>query len=126
MAVRLLMPFHNLVLNDLGEKRNLVNILLFVSAFWDMNYAPLFGTTCISPSLNNIDVLLLNFVSALYPLLLVVFSYVSIKLHDHNFRLLVLLWKPIRMCLLKFRKDWDVKGSIIYAYAMLFFCHLVA
>ena len=120
MAVRLLMPFHNLVLNDLGEKRNLFNILLFVSAFWDMNYAPLFGTTCISPSLNNIDVLLLNFVSAFYPLLLVVFSYVSIELHDHNFRLLVLLWKPFRMCLLKFRKDWDVKGSIIYAYAMLF------
>ena len=120
MGVQLLMPFHELLLNNLGEKRNFYNTLLFVSAFWDMNYAPIFGTICISSSIRNIDVLLLNFVSPSYPLLLVALSYIFIELHNRNFRLLVLVWKPFRMCLLKFRRDWNVKGSIIYAYSALF------
>ena len=119
-TARLLLTFNELFVHQLGDKRKFFNILHFLSAFWDMDYGALFGKSCISPSLKNIDVLFLNFVSVFYPFVLVALSYAFIQLHSRNFRLIVLRWKPFSICLLKFRKDWNITGSIVHAYATVF------
>ena len=54
--------------------------------------------SCISESLNNMNVLLLNFVSVLYPLFLVISTYILIELHARNFRPIVIMWKPFGRC----------------------------
>ena len=125
ITIRLLSPFYELLLHQLNEKRNIVNLLLFLTAFWDMDYSPLFGTSCISSSFKNIDVLLLNYVSVFYPLILVALSYAFLELHGRNFKPVVLMWKPCGMLLLRLRKNLDASGSIIHAYAtilLLSFC----
>ena len=65
------------------------------------------------------NVLLLNFISVLYPLLLMISMYTCIELHGRNFRPIVILWKPFGRCFSKIRRNWSVTDSIVHAYATL-------
>ena len=51
-------------------------------------------------------------------MILVLLTYILVKLHD-RFRLVVWLCRPINVCLRCFRKEWDVKNSLIGAFATL-------
>jgi len=55
----------------------------------------------------------------LYPLTLILISYICVKLHDHNFRPIVLFWKPYHRCFVHFKRH-NSKGSIINAFATFF------
>ena len=57
----------------------------------------------------------------IYPLLLMVLSYVLIDLYDRNFRILVILWKPFLTFFSLFRRNWEIRTSLIDAYATFFF-----
>ena len=52
-----------------------------------------------------------------YPLLLIVISYSMIELHDRGFKVVVLLWKPFGKLFTYVRSDWDIRNSIIHAFA---------
>ena len=59
----------------------------------------------------------------IYPLLLMVLSYVLIDLYDRNFRLLLILWKPLGPFLVffgLFRRKWEIRTSVIDAFATFF------
>ena len=71
--------------------------------------------TCLE--VNILQALALDYAIACYPLLLIVASYVLIELHAHNFRLLVYLWKPFRRLFIYFRKQWNIKTSVIEVFA---------
>ena len=66
---------------------------------------------------NTLQALALDYAIACYPLLLIVVSYILIELHARNFRLLVCLWKPFRRFFIHFRKQWDIKTSVIEVFA---------
>ena len=59
----------------------------------------------------------LEYLNAIYPLLLIGIAYLLVSLHGINFRPVVLLWRPFRACLLKFRRTWNPKLTIINAFA---------
>lgn len=75
---------------------------------------------CISSKLHDIHIILLGYLSALYPLCLVFLSWVCVELHDRNFRPLVLLWKPFHRCCVRLRKGWNPKNDLIDAFASFF------
>ena len=60
--------------------------------------------------------LLFEYAIGLYPLLLIVFTYLLIKLHD-NFAILVWLWKPVHRCLAVFRRQWNIQSYLVHALA---------
>ena len=70
---------------------------------------------------NTLQTLALDYAIACYPLLLIVVFYVLIELHAHNFRLLVYLWKPFRRFFICFRKQWNIKTSVIEVFATFLF-----
>ena len=67
--------------------------------------------------MKNLHALALEYIEAFYPLILILITYICIKLHDHNFRPVVLLWKPFHRCFVYFRRSWDSEASIINAFA---------
>ena len=75
---------------------------------------------CISSSMSTLTVMALDYVVALYPLLLSALIYVIIEVHDRGCWLFVWVWKPLHKCLARFRQSWDIKGSIINAFATLY------
>ena len=67
----------------------------------------------------------MDYALAMYPLLLTVISYILIKLHDRNYRVIVFLWRPFRYVLKKFRKNWNIRNSVIDAYVTFFLLSFV-
>ena len=63
---------------------------------------------------DTLQTLALDLAVGVYPLLLMVLSYLLIHLHDRNFRPLLIIWKPFRAI---FRNNWDARTSLIDAFA---------
>ena len=66
---------------------------------------------------DSLQTLALDFIVGVYPLLLLVMYYFLIELYDRNFRPLVIFWKPFRRFFGLFRENWDLRTSIIDAFA---------
>ena len=69
---------------------------------------------------DTLQTLSLDIAVGIYPLLLMVLSYVLIDLYDHNFRLLVILWKPFLQIFSLFRRNWEIRTSVIDAFSTFF------
>ena len=80
--------------------------------------------TCLNPHMTNLGVFCMEYIFVLYPLFLLIVTYVCIELHARNFRLVVYLWKPFHKCFAKVRRNWSTSDSIIHAYATFFFLSL--
>ena len=57
---------------------------------------------CISKSLTTLQAEALEYVVGVYPLLLIVVTYIFVELYDNEYRMIVALWSP-------FRKDVPLK-----------------
>ena len=102
-------------------ERNAASILLSVYdiinlKFFQKFYPPL----CISEELTNLEVIALRYLVALYPLLILVI-YALVCLCDSNFKPLVLVWRPFGAIISCFRKQFNIKHSLIHAFASFFF-----
>ena len=69
---------------------------------------------------DTLQTLSLEIAVGIYPLLLMVLSYVLIDLYDRNFRILVILWKPFLTFFGLFRRNWEIRTSVIDAFATFF------
>ena len=90
---------------------------------WSLDFSRFFRSfahsyhLCLGPQLKVIHVLCLRYLSALYPLCLIVVTYVLIELHARNCRILVWLWKPLCLFCVRFRQSWRAKTSVVDAFA---------
>ena len=121
VAIRRMIVFHKLFLLEAHGYGWILQVSLFLSSFWATDFSLLGSNYCISESLNKMDVLLLNFVSVLYQLLLVTLTFTLIELHARNCRPFVIMWKPFGRCFSKIRRNWSATDSIVHAYATLLF-----
>lgn len=75
---------------------------------------------CINNKMSILAVIALDYIVALYPLILAGIIYILIEIHDRGCWLLNVTWRPFHKHLAHFRKSWDIKGSIINAFATLY------
>ena len=75
----------------------------------------------ISLGIGILPTLALDYVVAVYPLLLMIIFYLLIVLYDRNYRIIVIMWKPFRYFIAQFRKNLDARTSVIDAFATFFF-----
>ena len=93
----------------------LVRTIAALYGIWNLDFfRTLIPHICLE--VNTLQALALDYAIACYPLLLIVVSYVLIELHAHNFKLLVYLWKPFRRFFIYFRKQWNIKTSVIEVF----------
>ena len=93
-------------------------ITLSFYGIWNLDFfRSLYPPFCIHPSMNTLQVLALDYIIAAYPLFLIVVTYALVELHDRNFIFVAWLWKPFRRCFISFRRYWNVKTSLIDAFA---------
>ena len=50
---------------------------------------------CVSSNLSLYHRAILGYITAFYPMLLIVVTWICIELHDRNFRVIVYLWRPL-------------------------------
>ena len=68
---------------------------------------------CLSSRLQSIHITFLRFIIAFYPLFLIFITWLLVKLHDRNMRLIVCLWRPFHKCFVRIRKRWDCKTDLV-------------
>ena len=72
---------------------------------------------------DTLTALALDVAVGVYPLLLILITYFLIKLYDRNFTPLVTVWKPFATFVGLFRRNWDIKTSLVDAFiTFLYLC----
>ena len=111
--------FIRFVLTAVKNHAIYLKVTLYWYSIWNLDFfRVLLPNICLRTS--TLQTLALDYLVAVYPLFLLIVSYVLIELHDRNFRVVVFLWKPFRSVLMFFRKKWDCRTSVIDAYATFF------
>ena len=85
---------------------------------WNLDFFRYFiPPFCISSDMTTLHTLALEYVVAIYPLMLIVVIYLCIEMYDRGVRVVVCVWRPFRMCFTRFRRKWNPKGSVINTFA---------
>ena len=97
----------------------LLNKILFsFYGIWNLDFfRQMYSPFCLHPEMTTVQALALDYAIAVYPLVLIATTYLLVELHDNGFRVIVWLWKPFHKCFVCFRRGWNIKVSLIDAFA---------
>ena len=99
-------------------QKHLTQALLSFPDMWNLDFFRLFYTPfCLHPRTTNLDVLAMDYIPAVYPLLLIGLSYFLVLRYDRNARLVVWLCKPLVSLSIRFRRQWNIRNSLVDAFA---------
>ena len=99
-------------------QRHLTQALVSVLGMWNLDFCRLvYSPFCLHPHTNTLQVMALDYLIAVYPLLLIGLSYLLVLLYDHNVGLVVCLCKPFVTLFIKFRRQWNIRSSLVDAFA---------
>ena len=86
---------------------------------WNLDFFRVFlPNICLN--LDTLPTLALDYVVAIYPLVLIIITYFLIDLYDRNFQPLIWIWKPFRKVFMVFKQNWNFKTSLIDAFVTFF------
>ena len=102
---------------------------------WNLDFfRRIYPPFCLHPKLSMLQILMLDYVIAVYPLILVIavyplilviavyplilviITYICVKLHN-RYSLVVQLWSPFYKCFALIRNEWDITRSLVGAFA---------
>ena len=96
-------------------------LLLAAYDVWNLRFFRyLLPPFCVSSRLKPIHLIYLSYVSVLYPLCLIVATWVGVELYDCNFKPLVCLCRPLVNCLVRARRSWNARSDLINVFASFF------
>ena len=72
---------------------------------------------CVSSTMTTVQALSLEYIVALYPLLLTIILYICIQLYARDCKLLVYLWKPFHKCFVRMPQKWSPLESLVHTFA---------
>ena len=96
-----------------------VKFLFSIYGIWNLDFfRPFYSDICLG--IGVLPTLALEYVIALYPFLLMIITYLLIVLYDKNYKVIRFLWRPFQAVFSLFRKNWNIRTSVIDAYATFF------
>ena len=109
-----------LVLSNEGKKHLEVAKVGFVFySIWNLDiFHSILPNVCLD--VTTLQALALEYVTALYPFVLILISYLLIALHDRQVPAVVFLWMPFKNMLTKFRKSWDIHTAVLDSFSTFF------
>ena len=94
----------------------LTKLLATLYGIWNLDYfRTLYPDMCLR--ITTLQALTLDYVIAFYPLVLIMITYVAIKCHSMEYRIMLWLWKPIKKCFIRFKQTENMKASMIDVFA---------
>lgn len=102
--------------NSIKYINGILTFLTFYT-FWNLDFfRSLYTPFCLHPKLTTVDIISLDYIVGVYPLVLTVLTYLLVQLHDGS-QLLMLVCMPLNKCMYRFRKVWNIKESLVKAFA---------
>ena len=72
---------------------------------------------CVSNRLNHTQLIALGYISVFYPLCLIALTVILVKLHNHNFKAVIYIWRPFHKCFTRIRRGWNTKSDLANVFA---------
>ena len=131
--------FLKIVLFILSQKnKSTVNIPALVIALygiWNLDFLRVNVLPDVCINATPLHILALDYLIAIYPMLLMAVAYTIVELHASGFRSLLYMWKPFHHFFARFRRQWGIQTTIMDAFVTFFFlsttkllsvsCHLL-
>ena len=100
------------------EKFALVLYFVSLSGIWNLGaFSLIYVPYCLHPRATMLQILSLDYLTALSPLLLIVLTYTLVRLHYNGVRVVLWLCKPFVYCFARCRRQWDMQNSLVDAFA---------
>ena len=121
---RLLVNSHEY--NTYQNTKLIVNVYSSIIGIWNLDFFRLmYKPFCLHPQMTVIQSLALDYLIALYPLLLVAITYWLVSLYGRNCTAVVYLWRPLRKILRPISHDLDIKSTLIESFSTLYLLSVV-
>ena len=96
-----------------------VKVLLSLYGVWNLDFfRPYYSDLCLG--IGILPTLALDYVMAVYPLLLMIISYLLIVLYDRNYSVINIMWRPFQVLFSLFKRNWNIRTSVIDAFSAFF------
>ena len=81
---------------------------------WNLEFIlSILPASCISENLSTLQAIALRYVSAFYPILLILLTYVCLKLYERDFKPVSIITRPIHKCCVRLRSYY----SLVHTFA---------
>lgn len=97
-----------------------LKVLSLFYGIWNLDFFKSFYDGMICLDLDPLTVTAMDYIVAVYPLVLSIISYGLIALYDRKISCIVTLWKPMKYILSLSDSSWDSHTSVVDAYATFF------
>ena len=95
---------------------SLQKVVFTLYGIWNLDFfRTLLPHICVN--VDTLQALALDYAIAFYPLILLVVTYILIQVHICNFRVITFMCRPFHRCANCLRNQWDVRTSIVEAFA---------
>ncbi len=100
-----------------------LNIMASLYGIWNLDFfRGFYKNICLD--LGTLDIQVLEYSIAVYPLLLILVTHVLTKLHHSNTRCVVYVWKPFGLLLATFNRNWESSRSLMDVFTVFFILSL--
>ena len=107
--------------HDINTAKDTIKLIAAFFTFhgiWNMDFFRLlYEPFCLSPHTSMLQILALDYITAVYPLLLIALIFILVKLYYYNCTPIVLIWRPFRRCSFWFSRQWNIHTSLVDAFA---------
>ena len=98
----------------------IAKLLLTFYGVWNLDFFRAYDNN-LCFRISSLSISLLELGVAIYPLILMLVTYLLVQLYDFNYKPVELLRKPLQICLKKLYKEFSVKRSLINSFATFLF-----
>ena len=90
-------------------------------SLWNLDiFRAFYKPFCLHPNLTLMQALALDYLIALYPLVLLAIVFLLVSLHSRNVAVIVRLWKPFRIIVYPLIRNLNIETSLIQSFATLY------
>ena len=96
----------------------LLNFVVALYGIWNLDFFRyVIPPFCVTPNLKLIHILFMSYISALYPIFLMIVTWIWIKLVSRGYKPLVWIWKNTGRCCFGANWNWEKKRTVIDVFA---------
>ena len=106
--------------NEVGHYSSyggIIKGLYALHGIWNLDFFRLFYSFCLCPQASALHIISLDYIVAIYPLFLVICTYIFTLLYNKGNKLIVLLWSPFNKIFSRFRSQWNIKTTLVQAFS---------
>ena len=96
-------------------------IIITLHAIWNLDFFRVNALPNVCINANSLQILALDYLVAIYPMILIAVAYITLELHRSGFKPVLYILKPFHLLFARFRRKWGMQTTIMDTFVTFFF-----